>query len=363
MYKSVFDTLTKGGSWRRWLIIFPAWLLAALLFASQMYVHYRSAGRPIPWWDAYQDSLIDCLTWALFTPFILYLGARFPIDRTHPGRRLALHGLLSIIVALVQRTIITFYGIVGAISVLKRPVHIVAAEAVFFLFDYGILIYWVVLGVQHSIAYHKKSREKELVALELESQIMQSELHALKMQLQPQFLFSTLDTISMLMHRDMRSADKMIARLGDFLRITLESSHSESVTLQRELDFLRCYLEIEQIRFKDRLKVDVQIEPRVFDTQVPHLILQALVENAIQNGIAAGARYGKIGITAQQTDGMLRIQVRNNGTVPAGNEPVEEFGLLNTRARLQQMYGKDHRLDLTSIPEGGSLVTIEIPIS
>jgi two-component system, LytTR family, sensor kinase len=358
MYK-FFDIVTNGASWRRWLIIVPSWLVVAVLFASQTVVHYQSAGRAVSWWVAYQGSAIYCLIWAIFTPVILYLSARLPIERQRTGSRLLTHLSISVVIALVQQTLFTLYEIECPMLPIKTVTPMMAVKSIFFMFDYGILIYWSILAVQHSIAYHKKSRHKEVVASELESQIMQSELHALKMQLQPQFLFSTLETISLLMHRDMRSADKMIARLGDFLRITLESSHSESVTLHRELDFLKCYLEIEQIRFKDKLKVDVQVEPRVFDTQVPHLILQALVENAIQNGIAAGARYGKIGITAQQNDGMLRIQVSNN----TGHEPIEEFGLMNTRARLQQMYGKSHRLDLTAIPEGGSLVTIEIPIS
>jgi len=186
------------------------------------------------------------------------------------------------------------------------------------------------------------------------------------MQLNPHFLFNTLHSISALIHKDPIIADKMIMRLGDFLRLTLENEGAQDVSLQQELDFLRCYLEIEQIRFQDRLTVEMKIDPEARDVSVPNLILQPIVENAIRHGIAPRSYPGIIDIRAQRKNGMLRIEVKDNGLGLAdgtdSRAPWKEgIGLSNTRARLQQRFGDAHRFHLNNAPEGGLVVTFEIP--
>jgi two-component system, LytTR family, sensor kinase len=186
------------------------------------------------------------------------------------------------------------------------------------------------------------------------------------MQLHPHFLFNTLHSISALVHKDPEAADRMIARLGDFLRLTLENSGAQEVSLQKELEFLKCYLEIERVRFRDRLTTRLDIDPQSLDTPVPNLILQPIVENALRHGVAPRSSPGRIEISAKRDNGSLRIQVRDNGpglpAISATNGRFREgLGLANTRARLAQLYGGSHRLELANAPEGGLVVTLEIP--
>ncbi len=186
------------------------------------------------------------------------------------------------------------------------------------------------------------------------------------MQLHPHFLFNTLHSISALVHKDPDAADRMIARLGDFLRLTLDTAATQEVPLRQELNFLNCYLEIERIRFHDRLTTRLHVEPQTLSCRVPNLILQPIVENAIRHGIGPRSAPGRIEISAKRDHGSLRIEVRDNGPgLPAISKPNgrarEGVGLANTRERLAQLYGGSHRLELKNAPDGGLVVTLEIP--
>jgi LytS/YehU family sensor histidine kinase len=197
--------------------------------------------------------------------------------------------------------------------------------------------------------------------------LAQAELQALKMQLHPHFLFNTLHSISALQLKDIAAANRMIARLGDFLRLTLDNAGAQEVPLQKELEFLRCYLEIERIRFQDRLTVSMEVEPQTLDARVPNLILQPIVENAIKHGISPRAAPGRIDIRVKRENGLLRVQVEDNGRGIGGdgrgaNIIKEGLGLSNTRARLDQLYGTGYRFDLQNVTEGGLRVTLEIPM-
>ncbi|HZB44051.1 MAG TPA: histidine kinase, partial [Pyrinomonadaceae bacterium] len=227
-------------------------------------------------------------------------------------------------------------------------------------------IYGLVLVFAHASSYYRRYREGELRAVQLQAQLSQAQLQALKMQLHPHFLFNTLHSISALVHKDPEAADRMIARLGDFLRLTLENSGTQEVTLQKELEFLQCYLEIERIRFQDRLTTRMEIDSRSLDSRVPNLILQPIVENALRHGIAPRSTPGRIEISAKRNNGSVRIEVKDNGpgisAISATNGRFREgLGLTNTRARLEQLYGEAHRFELANDPHGGLTVTLEIP--
>ena len=227
---------------------------------------------------------------------------------------------------------------------------------------FNLLIYWVVVSVSHAFDYYRKYQEREVRASELEKHLAQAKLQALQMQLNPHFLFNTLHAISSLMHKDVEAADRMIARLSELLRAALESTDTQEVTLQEELDFLGRYLEIEQTRFGNRLTVRMAIAPETRCAQVPNLVLQPLVENAIRHGIEPHAKPGEIELRARRDDGRLVLQVQDNGAgLPAHRPPEEGVGLSNTRARLQQLYGHAHQLEFSNVPEGGLLVSVTIP--
>jgi two-component system LytT family sensor kinase len=308
-----------------------------------------------------------CYLWALATPFVLWLAARFPVERHNWVQRILLHALASVILVIViagTHSILVYLYILKGMG--RAFSFVYMFRAIIYLFSEGLAPYWLMILLSHALDYHKRYKEETLKASQLETRLAQAQLQALKMQLHPHFLFNTLHSISALLHRDVEAADKMITRLGDFLRITLENSGTQKVTLQQELEFLGGYLEIERIRFQDRLTTSIQVEPEALDVQVPNLILQPIVENAIRHGIAPRSAPGRIEVRAEHKNGMLRIQVRDNGPgLPVNRSSENRFkgglGLANTQARLDQLYGTTYRLDLDNDPDGGLVVTLEIP--
>jgi len=194
--------------------------------------------------------------------------------------------------------------------------------------------------------------------------LAQAQLNALRMQLHPHFLFNTLNSISVLMSEDVATARRMLSRLSDLLRTSLDNDGRHEVSLREELEFLKAYLEIEETRFQDRLTVRMQIEPDLLDARVPNLILQPLVENAIRHGIATRAQSGVIEINAARDNGMMRLTVRDDGPGLGTNSPsslISGIGLSNTRERLKQLYGANHRFEMMNASGGGLEVVIAIP--
>jgi two-component system LytT family sensor kinase len=355
---------------KRWVrvgLIWGIWTFIGLLFASQWYFAAYRSERPVEWFMALYVQMTWCYLWALATPLILWLTRRFPVERQNWLRNLLVHVCASLLLS----------GLVcGAAQILiylnygrreGRPYSFI--DTLRFIVNNSsesLGIYLLIVLTCYAFSYYYRYREGELRASQLETQLSQAQLQALKMQLHPHFLFNTLHSISALMNSDTDAARKMIARLGDFLRLTLESSGTQEVTLQQEIEFLRCYLDIEHIRFQDRMTTHVDVEPRALDAQVPNLILQPIVENAIRHGIAPRSTPGLIEIHAEHKNSVLRIQVRDNGPgLPVNRSAVNLFkeglGLANTRARLEQLYGAAHRFELANDPRGGLVVTLEIP--
>jgi LytS/YehU family sensor histidine kinase len=229
----------------------------------------------------------------------------------------------------------------------------------------SVLIYGTILGVGYAFNYYVKFREREARASQLEAQLAQAQLHALKMQLHPHFLFNTLNGISGLVRDGSnKAAVRMIAGLSDLLRHTLDTEAQQEVPLRRELEFLELYLDIQQMRFPDRLRVRMEVAPETLDAQVPNLILQPLVENAVRHGIAPRAAPGTVGISARRDDSLLEIKVYDDGPGLRPNTRTGEgggIGLANTRARLAQLYGTGHRFDVRDRPEGGVEATLVVP--
>jgi LytS/YehU family sensor histidine kinase len=225
------------------------------------------------------------------------------------------------------------------------------------------LLYWSILTVGLAVAHYRRLRERERTALELETQLAQADLHALKSQLQPHFLFNSLHTIGSLVRTgDRDSAVKVTADLGELLRRMLDGASQQEVPLRQELDFIKSYLDIEQMRFRDRLTVTFAVDEAVLDARVPHLVLQPLVENAIRHGIAPHAFAGHVEVTARRVGSTLELVVRDDGP-GAGNGDGSRpgIGLTNTRARLSRLYGNEFKLAVINLPQGGLESRVEIP--
>ncbi len=340
------------------------WTLIGLSFASQFYLSSFKSGRPVSWGQAVGWSLGDWYVWALLSLPILQLARRFRFDAPRWLRHAGIHLAASAVFSLVY---ILLRALLGQLQSRLSGVAVTFGEAfdplVAKTFHFNLLIYWVIVSVGHAFSYYREYQERALRATELEKRLAQARLQALQMQLNPHFLFNTLNAISSLMHKDVASADRMITRLADLLRHALDRTEAHEVPLREELALLERYLEIEKIRFGPRLTVRMEIEPAVLDALVPSLVLQPLVENAIKHGIERKARPGRIELRARERGGSLGIEVRDNGPGLPDDQPLHEgIGISNTRARLQQLYGAAHRFELKTVPEGGLLVEVTMPL-
>ncbi len=352
--------------WVKFLAVFLTWSVVALFFASQSIMWDRYLFRQqITWQRALTINLSFYYIWALLAPLVLLLRRRFRFERSKWPKALLVHFPTSIFIAVAQ----LFLAESVWNMVHEEPLSIYetfrSIEFSFaFNFHMNLLAYWAIVGFGYTLEYYRQFHERELRASQLEAQLVKANLQALKMQLQPHFLFNTLNSISSLMHKNIADADKVVARLGDLLRYSLETEGLQEVSLKDEMDFLQRYLEIEKVRYGDRLKVKIQMPSGVLLAKVPNLILQPLVENAIRYGIGPRSAGGKIEITAQRNDDMLDLVVRDDGPgLP--HKPQSEFsggvGLNNTRSRLMQLYGENHEFRLSNGSGKGLEVQMRIP--
>ena len=350
--------------WFRLALIWGVWTLVGLFFTSQIFVNtVYMEKRPLLGRVLFMQMSV-CYLWALATPLVFWLARRFRIERQNWRSRILFHafGGLALVGTMSALHFLIFMPYIGRTSEITAFRDF---QYVFFNLDRQLCIYWLLLLLSHVVNYYNSYRKGRLQAAQLRTELVQSQLEALKMQLHPHFLFNTLHSISALLTKDVDAARSMITRLGDFLRLTLENAGTQEVTLQQEMEFLNGYLEIERVRFQDRLTTLVNVDPLMLDVPVPNLILQPIVENAMRHAIATHADCGRIEITAMPRNGALRIEVRDNGPgLPVDHDTIhlrKGVGLANTRARLERLYGADHLFELTNDPAGGLVVTLEIP--
>jgi len=355
-------------SYRRATLLFLGWTLVSIIFAG---ISYAAAigenNKEFGFISALRLNLVQFYVWAVLSPLVFRFSRRFPIE----FRPLNVRNLLLYFPALIS-----FAGIhqVIHLAVLwsitprwrqKYPALTDCYRAYFaFGFYIDLIIALLIVIAVHTLLYYQSFRASELAQSSLKAQLAQAQLRALKMQLHPHFLFNTLHSISSLVLEDPPKANSMIARLGDFLRLTVDNSDQQLVTLKEETEFLRCYLDIEQVRFGDRLTVTFELEPQTLSAQVPHLILQPVVENAIQHAIAPRSTRGHINIEAKRLNSLLRVAISDNGPGISSNANLpwkQGVGLTNVRTRLQQIYGPDFRFELMNTKGGGVTAFMEIP--
>jgi two-component system, LytTR family, sensor kinase len=304
------------------------------------------------------------LIWVAFIPLVLWLCKRFPLNRNSWQKALLLFIPVGFLLALVRTFfpalvhISLFEGLADLQSWLPNKFYILLSD-----FVIGYSFFLLILSFGQAKNYYKRMREEELRATKLEAQLTKAELQALKMQLHPHFLFNVLNSIAALQTENPEAAREMTVRLGDFLRMTLENAGAQEVSLEKEIGMIECYLDIEKIRFGNRLTTDIRIAPEVFGCQIPNLLLQPLVENAVKHGIAPQTRDGRIRLTAERENGWLRIGIEDNGQ---GIENEAEIftsgvGLSNTKARLEQSFGRNFRFDFDSVEGQGLRVTLRLP--
>jgi len=335
---------------RAWLAVWGGWTALGLFLAVSTSLTYRSTGRPANWYLTISRSLSEWWLWGLLTPVVVLLAARYPLDGSRRLRHGAIHLLaglsLAVLKTLADRAIFTWIS--GF-----RPYLLLTTVAL------QLVIYICIVIAAHGLRYYHRSREREL----LEQRLSETRLQLLSMQLQPHFLFNTLNTIERLVHHEPDTADSMIVGLSDLLRMTLDVENRQQITLDEELRLLGKYLEIQNARFGERLRVQVKVDDDVRSAWVPALLLQPIVENSIRHGLASRASAGRIRIDARRQKDRLRIEVEDDGQVRPLETPETRkgVGLSNTRARIEALHGSDARLNLTASVDG-TVVVIDLPL-
>lgn len=353
----------------RWIAIVGVWALLGLIYAAQNYYEVRSEGMDHAAWRVFSWAILTWLAWAPLTPAMVWLARRFSLAGDTWKTNILIHVPAFLVISMLHS------GAAVAIILNVDPFDSMGSSPKFFwprfisrlpgAFASDLLIYGGVVGICYALDYYRKYREREFVTTRLEAQLAQAQLESLRMQLHPHFLFNTLNSIVGLVRDNKNAAAvNMLVGLSDLLRHTLDHSARQEVELREELNFIKLYLSIQEMRFSDRLRIEFEIDPETTKALVPNLILQPLTENALRHGIAGRADAGLVGITSAVKNGHLRLTVYDDGAGLPSNWQLKGsagIGLANTAARLQQLYDDDHQFDIRNRDGGGVEVVILLP--
>ena len=370
----------RNRNFRLWALSFGVWTFVSVAATATIYQLYRPLHNGMNLKTIAGMEFSQILTYAPLTPFAYLLAIRFPLQKANWVRRSFLHlsfGLAFTLghIFLKMPTPYAYWdpALSDWTSALWNP------QAHVFRISWPVLrgmfmasvvddvssAYVPILLAAHAVSYYQRSRQEELRAAQLESQLATARLQTLKSELQPHFLFNTMHSISALMLTDVHAADRMICQLSDLLRISLQTAGTQITTLKRELEFVNCYLEIEKVRFEERLKVVYDIAPETLDAEIPHLLLQPIVDNAVKHGISKLPEGGQIRITSARRDGKLEIEITNAWPSASRlpNNGAHGIGLRITRERLESLYGEHQTFELLDSIEGLKMARVRIPFA
>ncbi len=344
-----------------WLLIAGACLVPAVLDALKSYLASRFGGQGTDWGDVIFAGS-EWLFLGALTPLTYVLARRFPLRREALTRTIAAHCAGALVLCLGWATL----GVLLGLLLHRYPAqgNLLQGYVGWILtsLPWSVFMYFTVLGCVYAFTYYREARERAAQQAQLAAQLAEAKLGALRMQLNPHFLFNSLNAITVLVRdQNTRDAARMLELLSGVLRQVLQSEQRQEVTLEEELRFIEQYLAIEQVRFSDRLQVRWTIEPAVRAALVPAFILQPLVENAVRHGMAKRSEAGVIEVAAREASGDLVLSVRDNGP---GFSPAPEagVGLANTRARLETLYGAAGQLQIEDAEGGGTRATVRFPV-
>ncbi len=360
------------------MIVSAAWIVPAAFAVINRIAQARLQG----WEPATTRELLfefgDWLLYAFLTPFVFAISKRWPLARPRLGRRILFHLFMSIMFCVAWATCGQVFRMLLVRLFAPQLYHEAMQNGagqfwlrigvewlswIFITLPFGVAVYLCVVGIEHATRYFIDAREREVQIARLSDQLSSARFAALQAQLNPHFLFNTLNTIAVLVRdNDREGAVSIVEHLSELLRRTLSRHQANEVTLGEELDLVRQYVAIEQARFSDRLRPEFRIPDMLLTAAIPSFALQHLVENAIRHGIAKDSDAGLLIVTAARSDNMLEIVVINDGVsidlaapVPAGH------GIDNTRERLRALYGDKASLEIVPRAEGGTIATLRVP--
>lgn len=342
------------------LLVAACWVLVVLVFATQWYAYDAGHGVADPFldyigWSAY--------LWGVLAPLVVWFVRRFPIKAVSWRRAVPLHIAASLLIAVLD------LSVEAAFEWLRTgrswPLYDVMRHYLSQHLEVSILTYWMLVAAMHFYRLHEDMQARRLHEAQLETSLAEARLQALRMQLQPHFLFNTLQAATTLVHDDPDAAESVLLCLSELLRTSLDKLKTQEITLSREIEFLEYYIRIQQFRFGDRLKFELEIDPELAACAVPTLVLQPLVENAIRHGIGKHKESDVVSIRAFLDQDRLSLEIHNQaGTLDGAPEQLltQGVGLSNTRARLEQLYGKEQSLRIFNAEPAGVCVRISIPV-
>ena len=340
-----------------WLAVTVWWLLSGLVWTGQVLTMRAAEGAPVAVSHVLRTEMASAILWIPLTMGLFWCVARSPIER---GRVLRSIGVLALavlgVIALRALAVAVFNGFVGWYHAVPDWPTLLRASVL-----NNLLSSWMIVGVAHALLFARREQRRRQQNAELEARLSQARFEALSAQLDPHFLFNALNSIAEMVHRDADAADRMLVGLGSLLRHGIEGGQPQQVPLGEELELLQHYVGIEQVRLGPRLRFECDVDRALLGALVPRLTLQPLVENAIRHAIAPRVAPGRVRVQARGDGGRLLLEVVDDGG-GAASMPGHGVGLANTRARLQCLYGDDHRFELAPAAGGGTRVRIELPL-
>jgi two-component sensor histidine kinase len=357
---------TRAGSESRWLWIVAIWLGIGLFDATQTVFVMRAEGMHHAWVRLFFTLTIAWVPWMLATPLVLRLGQKYPIGRWKSVSAWAAHlGTSAAIGAVYASWLAGWEKLLNPWAETTRPLFLPHWSDKFYsgLLS-SLILYSLILLIGHLLDSQKRLAQQQAETARLSDQLSKAQLNALRRQIEPHFLFNTLNAIAGLVREERNDAAvSMIAELSDFLRRVVEDSDRQQVPLEEELKFTQKYLDIQKVRFAERLQFSVEVPPELLSAQVPSLILQPMVENAVKHGIAKRAQGGAIGIAAERFNGRLTLRVSNDGpSLPAGWENSQTgIGMMNVQTRLRGLYGDAFEFSLRNREPEGVEASVSVP--
>jgi hypothetical protein len=348
--------------------------VCALVEAGQNYVAAINFGKPVAWSESVRRTLPSWVIFGLLTPGVFYLARRFAVERVGWRSAIPIHIAGATAFALAHLGGTAVYYATRAGSLAPVPIMLVKYIGAYFILD--VLVYCGIVGASHAVRYYREARSREVATVRLQESLTQARLATLRGQLNPHFLFNTLNAITTMALK--REHDNVVVTLGylsELLRVSLDDRLPQEVALADELELLERYLEIQRIRFGDRLTVTRDVDEEALNALVPIMILQPLAENAIVHGIAPVRGPGELRLRAARRNGDLLLEVSDTGpgfeesaapvrdtrSAPDGTRTTGGIGLANTRARLAQLYGDQSSISVGAAEIGGARVSVTLP--
>ncbi len=368
----------EGRRLRRWtrLLFAVLWLVPGTIAGFAVWGMSQSGRAPVPFGTAMAWQISCWMLWAIWSQGILTLVDRVPLVNGRFGRWLAVHLAASVLVMVLSAFAIAWLDWYFA-SLQLSGGSFTGALARYMMrhLDFELMMYWAVLGAAYMVEFVRRYRERDRVAVELEQRLSRQQLEALRMQLNPHFLFNALNSVTELMEMDVRRAQRALSAVSDLLRLSLRSAASPTIPLWREIELVELYLQVARVRYGDGLAIDIDVDPAAVDLEVPSFVLQPLVENALKHGLSPGRTGQSVHVSARRLGPMLELLVRDNGRGLDGritdsgrflaaspNVDGLGIGLTNTRTRLAMLYGNRYAFRMTDTAGGGCTVEIRLPV-